>query len=86
MADVAEYCKHAQPPPEHAKWNPGGLCCARFSQDQSWYRAKVLENLAGNRAKVSSSFIARKNLDKCDFKVLPMGRQTHGQTDRQADR
>ncbi|XP_075922406.1 tudor domain-containing protein 1 isoform X4 [Petromyzon marinus] len=41
LVEVASYCDRTKPQPDfHPK--PGQLCCARYSSNGSWYRARVL--------------------------------------------
>ncbi|XP_061412110.1 tudor domain-containing protein 1 isoform X1 [Lethenteron reissneri] len=41
LVEVASYCDRTKPQPDFLP-KPGQLCCARYSSNGSWYRARVL--------------------------------------------
>uniref|UniRef100_A0A3Q3KD09 Tudor domain-containing protein 1 n=2 Tax=Monopterus albus TaxID=43700 RepID=A0A3Q3KD09_MONAL len=45
---LREHCRQV-PPPQNFRPAPGTICCALFSEDKQWYRAKVLAYSSENR-------------------------------------
>ena len=81
--EISKYCAQLQPS-EQALNNPcaGMSCCARFSKDGYWYRARIKYLVSSNRAKVE--FVDYGNEEILPLNVLKEPDKTFMQLPRQA--
>ena len=42
MDGVAKHCQQCEPP-EDGYWEAGRVCCAVFSEDETWYRGLITD-------------------------------------------